>query len=68
MNEERLIDLETRLAYQEDTLRVLNDIIAGQSRQIEVLERRCRDLGERLARVADSALKGSPADEVPPHY
>lgn len=68
MNEERLIELETRLAYQEETLRVLNEVVTRQQRQIEQLEITCRQLADRVARTADSVFKGTPADEVPPHY
>lgn len=66
--DERLIDLETRIAYQEATLRDLNDVIARQQKQIDRLEQTCRALIERLARVAPGGDKGSPEDEVPPHY
>ncbi len=70
MNEERLIELETKLSFQEDTLRVLNDVVTAQQAQIERLEQICRQLAERLARGAEpeGAFKGGPADEVPPHY
>lgn len=70
MDDERLVELETKLAYQEETLSVLNDIVTRQQRQIDQLEATCRQLIERLAKVGDGdgALKGSLADEVPPHY
>lgn len=66
--EERLIELETRLAYQEATLQDLNRVIAEQGQQIERLERVCRELANRIARGADNVHKGSAEDEVPPHY
>jgi len=68
MDEERLIELETRFAYQEETLRVLNDIVARQQQQIDQLQQLCRQLIDRVARVGDSLSKSTPADEVPPHY
>jgi SlyX protein len=68
MNEDRLIDLETRFAYQEETLRVLNDIVTRQQQQIERLELTCRQLLDRVERVGDRVFKGGPQDEVPPHY
>lgn len=66
--EDRLIDLETRLAYQEATLQDLNRIVAEQGQQIERLERVCRELAARIARGVDAVHKGSVEDEVPPHY
>ncbi|NGY06672.1 SlyX family protein [Solimonas terrae] len=68
MDEARLIDLETRLAYQEATLQDLNDVIAAQQRRISELEGMCRQLLERVARMGQDIFKGSAEDEVPPHY
>ncbi len=68
MTEHRLIDLETRIAFQEETLRVLNEVVTRQQRQIELLENTCRQLAERVARMGVDVFRGTPADEVPPHY
>ena len=68
MTEDRLIDLETRFAYQEETLRVLNDIVTRQQQQIERLEFTCRQLLDRVERAGDGNQKSSLLDEVPPHY
>jgi SlyX protein len=68
MDEERLIDLQTRLAYQEVTLQDLNDVVAAQQRRIGELEAMCRHLLERVARMGQDVFKGSAEDEVPPHY
>lgn len=68
MDERRLIDIETKLAFQEDTLRQLNDALAGQQGRLADLEVLCRQLAARIARMSDGADKGSAADEVPPHY
>jgi len=68
MDEARFIDLETRLAYQEATLRDLNDVITRQQKQIDQLEKAYRALLERAARAEQGSQKGSAEDEVPPHY
>lgn len=68
MDEQRLIELETRLAFQDDTLRQLNEVITDQQMRIAELERICRHLIERVARLGEGAQKGTPEDEVPPHY
>lgn len=71
-DDERLIDLESRIAYQDETLRVLSDAVASQQKQIDQLQGFCRQLLERLkARAQDGGGSGesfSAADEVPPHY
>lgn len=69
MIENRLMECETKIAYQEETLRVLNEVVTRQQTQIDQLLVACRQLAERIARGAnEGAVKGSFADEVPPHY
>lgn len=68
MDEQRFIDLETKLAFQEDTLRQLNDVVTDQQMRVTELERLCRELTERVARLGESAQKGAAGEEVPPHY
>jgi SlyX protein len=68
MNEERLIELETRLAYQESTLQDLNAVITKQQLRIIELENLSRQLMDRVSRMGQDIFKGSADDEVPPHY
>lgn len=68
MDEQRLIDIETKLAFQEDALRQLNDALSDQQTRVAGLERLCRELVVRIARMSEGAEKGSAADEIPPHY
>jgi len=67
-DEARMIDLETRLAYQEATLQDLNTVVTDQQMRIARLEALCQQLAERVARMGSDIFKGSAADEVPPHY
>ncbi|MES2683633.1 MAG: SlyX family protein [Pseudomonadota bacterium] len=71
MSESRFIDLETKLAYQEDATQQLSDVVARQQQQIETLETALRALIERVNNLStqqEGSSKGSLADEVPPHY
>jgi SlyX protein len=70
MSDERLTDLEIRIAYQEDTLRSLDTTVARQQADIERLERMNRELYQRLREVSELMEAGSkaPAHEKPPHY
>ena len=71
MSESRFIDLETKLAYQEDAAQQLSDVVARQQQQIETLETALRALIERVNNLStqqQGGSKGSLADEVPPHY
>ena len=68
MNEKRLDELETKVAYQELTLQQLNEVIARQQQQIDQLETACQLLSERLKALAEQPPPGSDVDERPPHY
>ncbi|WP_295799247.1 SlyX family protein [uncultured Microbulbifer sp.] len=65
----RVDELETRLAFQEDTLAQLNDQIASQDAQIRALMNRLREVSGKYQDLIFEMHKGaSPGDEKPPHY
>ncbi|WMW80441.1 SlyX family protein [Undibacterium cyanobacteriorum] len=67
--EERLIDLEIRLARQDDLLDTLNTQMYQQQKKIDELEKLCSALAGRLKEVALAATQRQmPIDERPPHY
>jgi SlyX protein len=63
---ERIDALETRLAYQDDTIETLNQTITAQWKQIDTLTRQVAQLNERLHEAEANAP--GPANEPPPHY
>jgi SlyX protein len=67
MNDERLIDIESRIAFFEDAQQQMSDVIARQEKELERLERRVHDLEEQL-RQAVPLLGADPGNEPPPHY
>lgn len=68
MSEERFIDLESRLAHQDQLLNDLNEVVTEQQSKLMQLEELCRALIQRVRAVGDSMAEGDPADEKPPHY
>lgn len=69
VSEERIIELETKIAYQEDLLESLNATIAAQQQQLDQLEKVCRALIERWEQVNDTLKSHSSEQyEIPPHY
>jgi SlyX protein len=68
MNEERIIELEIKAAYQEDLLQELNKIVTKQQQQIDRLEATCEILNERIKSLSLERTSAENVDEVPPHY
>lgn len=73
MEEPKLIEIETRLAYQDQLLVELNEALADQQTQLMRLEEICTVLVERVRAIADgdpgdSGSGDGGQDERPPHY
>jgi SlyX protein len=70
MNDERMNELESRLAFQDDLIDRLNDVVAAQDRQLLDLQARLDSLQRRVDELAEAAPASAapPGHEVPPHY
>lgn len=68
MSESRFIDIETKLAYQEQLVIELNDVLAEQQTRIIQLEQLSKSLIERVRAIGESAGGDGRGDERPPHY
>jgi SlyX protein len=68
MNDDRIIELEIKAAYQEDLLQELNKIVSRQQQQIDRLEATCKMLNERIKSLSTESGAGKNIEEVPPHY
>jgi len=63
------IDLETKLGFLERTLDELSEVVIGQGRQIETLERKLADFESRQGGTGDpNTANLDPLEERPPHY
>lgn len=73
MDNNRIIELEIKAAYQEDLLQTLNKIVSQQQQRIDRLEATCGVLNERLKSLSADGRNGEVAAagngyEIPPHY
>lgn len=66
--EERLTELEVRLAFIDDAVQALVSADAGQSMRIATLERLVRDLRNELETVRLSQGPDPQSEPPPPHY
>ena len=58
MNDDRLIDIETKLAHQEHLLSQLNEALSDQQAQIGRLEQLCQSLIDRVKSLAEGTAEG----------
>ena len=69
MTIDRLIEIETKLAFQEDTIQALNEVVCRQQQQIEQLVATLALLIDRYQQLSGEQTVGNkPVDEKPPHY
>lgn len=68
MSEDRFIDLETRLAHQDQLLHELNEAVTAQQTKIMALEELSHALIDRVRAAGAGGEAGDPLDERPPHY
>jgi SlyX protein len=68
--ENELIDLQTRIAYQEDLLSELNNIVIKQDAEILTLKQQVRQLAKKMEDFLANPESGGVeiSMEKPPHY
>jgi SlyX protein len=66
--ETRIIELETKLSYQDHLIQELNEVVTHQQNQVDRLEVELRRVREHLKSSSSSQI-ARPEEEVPPpHY
>ncbi len=68
MSEDVIMDLQSKIAYQEDSIQELSAVIIAMQKQIDGLELCCRELRDRMREASGSLGGGSDHAEKPPHY
>jgi SlyX protein len=64
----RLMDLEVKASFSEDLVDHLNDLVARQQEQIDLLIREVGKLKDRAPDTGGGAGTRDPRDDIPPHY
>jgi SlyX protein len=65
-HEDRFVDIEIKVAHQEDLVESLNQTIYQQGRRIDQLEAMVAKLAEHVRNLQEAGQ--SPLNERPPHY
>lgn len=64
----RIDDLESRLAFQDDLIESLNEVVARQDQEMVRLRQRLESLEAKLDDLSTVAPGSTESHEVPPHY
>ncbi len=66
--EERLAELEVRVAFQDRVIQQLNDVVTRHARDLERLTREIATLRQQLTLLAPSLVERPENEPPPPHY
>lgn len=64
---DELVELQTQLSFQEDTIAQLNDVVTRQQKDIDALKLELEQLKKQLMAMASSQLEEQ-EESAPPHY
>ena len=65
--EERMIEIEKRVLFQDRTIEELNQVIIDQQKRIETLERELSLIKKQITTI-DPPVRKLEDEEPPPHY
>jgi SlyX protein len=68
MTEQRMIDFETKISYQENSIESLQQVAYEQQKSIEKMQILINQLAKRIDGDSDGRIEVGPANEKPPHY
>lgn len=72
MNEDKMVlsivELETKLSFQENTIQELNDALMAQQQRISYLDAKIGLLTKKLEVVSPSIIAAESEESPPPHY
>jgi SlyX protein len=62
----RIDDMEARYAFQEETVRQLDEVLRAQATEIDQLKSQLKTVSEQLKETLSP--EAPPEEQVPPHY
>jgi SlyX protein len=68
MNEQKLIDIETTLAFQEKTLNDLSDMVSKQWQIIEDLQKKLQQTNHKISAIENTQMIEDQSNVKPPHW
>ena len=66
--QERIVELESKVAFQDELINRLDEILVAQRNELDRLSERVRRLEEQLKAGATSMILSEAEETPPPHY
>ncbi|HOY69124.1 MAG TPA: SlyX family protein [Candidatus Ozemobacteraceae bacterium] len=66
--EQRIIELETKVSFQDRTIEELNEIVTNLQLEMQSLERTLSQIRSKMSPSSMTEADINPANEKPPHY
>ncbi|GGY11179.1 SlyX family protein [Paludibacterium paludis] len=66
--EDRIAELEVRIAFQDELLDALNQTVARQQREMDLLQQQMRLLYQHVKGMQADGGTAPAGHEIPPHY
>lgn len=66
--EQRIMELETKVAYQDETIDILNDELKQHQFAMAKMTRQIELVGEKLKEMKPSSVVNQSEETPPPHY
>ena len=66
--QEQVSNLEIKLAFQDDLVETLNQIVIGQQQQLDVLQQQIQLLYQQVKSLQPSDIADLAEEVHPPHY
>ena len=68
INDDRIIELETKISYQEDLIQELNKHVIDQQKQIDTLTNLYESLKEQFIEILSNLPNTIACEDKPSHY
>lgn len=66
--DQRIDELESRLAFQDDVIETLNGVVTRQQLQLDNLEKEVLLLKQQIKNLSPSQIANESEETPPPHY
>ncbi|WP_028109687.1 SlyX family protein [Ferrimonas futtsuensis] len=68
LTEQRISELETKVAFQEETIDSLNQTVVELNQRLDLMQRQIKQLADKVMATGPSQIATQAEETPPPHY